>query len=122
MSSLGVKLPLTRDSGDGFAMIKSIKGMLKQNFKMLLFTIPGERVMEPDFGVGLKTYLFSNVSEDIQSQISYKIREQVQMYLPIISVNNIQFGLSSIETNTLSMRITYTIPTLGLQDLLEFTI
>jgi hypothetical protein len=122
MSSLGVKLPLTRDSGDGFTMIKSIKGMLKQNFKMLLFTIPGERVMEPDFGVGLKTYLFSNVSEDIQSQISYKIREQVQMYLPIISVNNIQFGLSSIETNTLSMRITYTIPTLGLQDLLEFTI
>jgi len=122
MSSLGVKLPLTRDSGDGFTMIKSIKGMLKQNFKMLLFTVPGERVMEPDFGVGLKTYLFSNVSEDIQSQISYKIREQVQMYLPIISVNNIQFGLSSIETNTLSMRITYTIPTLGLQDLLEFTI
>ena len=122
MSSLGVKLPLTRDSGDGFTMIKSIKGMLKQNFKMLLFTIPGERVMEPDFGVGLKTYLFSNVSEDIQSQISYKIREQVQMCLPIISVNNIQFGLSSIETNTLSMRITYTIPTLGLQDLLEFTI
>ena len=62
MSSLGVKLPLARDSSDGFGMIKNFKTMIKQNFKMLLLTNPGERVMEPDFGVGRKKFLFENSS------------------------------------------------------------
>ena len=42
MSSLSVKLPLARDSGDGFEMIKSFKSMIKQNFKMLLLTEKGD--------------------------------------------------------------------------------
>jgi phage baseplate assembly protein W len=54
MSSLGVKLPLARDASDGYGMIKSFKTMIRQNFKMLLLTSPGERIMEPNFGVGLK--------------------------------------------------------------------
>ena len=33
-----------------------------------------------------------------------------------------QFGLSNIDTNTLAMQIIYDIPSLGLQDLIEFTI
>ena len=122
MAGLAPKLPLTQDSGDGFTMIKSIKGMIKQNFKMLLLTNPGERVMEPNFGVGLKTYLFANATEDIQAQIGTKIREQTQLYLPVIRIRNIQFGLSNIDTNTLAMRVIYDIPSLGLQDLIEFTI
>ena len=122
MSSIGVKLPLTQDSGDGFTMIKSIKDMVKQNFKMLLLTNPGERVMEPNFGVGLKTYLFASAREDIQAQIGTKIREQTFLYLPIVKIRNIQFGLSDIDTNTLAMRIIYEIPSIGLQDLIEFTI
>jgi phage baseplate assembly protein W len=122
MSSIGVKLPLTQDSADGFTMIKSIKDMVKQNFKMLLLTSPGERVMEPNFGVGLKTYLFASATEDIQAQIGTKIREQTFLYLPIIKIRNIQFGLSDIDTNTLAMRIIYEIPSIGLQDLIEFTI
>ncbi len=60
MASLAVKLPLTPDSGDGFTMIKGLRALIKQNFKMLLLTIPSERVMEPEFGVGLKRFLFQN--------------------------------------------------------------
>ena len=49
MSSIGIKLPLTYNSADGFTMIKTIRQMIKQNFKMLILTNPGERVMEPQF-------------------------------------------------------------------------
>tara|TARA_Y100000310_G_scaffold138620_1_gene137623 strand:+ start:33002 stop:33370 length:369 start_codon:yes stop_codon:yes gene_type:complete len=122
MSSLGVRLPLTLDSGDGFTMIKSISEMIKQNFKMLLLTIPGERVMEPNFGVGLKTYLFANMGEGIQSSIDYKIREQVKIYLPVVALTNIQFFTSDIDINTLAIRITYKIPGIGVLDSLEFAI
>ena len=51
MSSIGVALPLRLDFSDGFVMIKDIKRMFRQNLKMLILTNPGERVMDPLFGV-----------------------------------------------------------------------
>ena len=60
MASLSVALPLQVDDSDGFVMNKSIGAVVKQNLKMLILTIPGERVMEPNFGAGIARYLFEN--------------------------------------------------------------
>ena len=122
MASLGVKLPLTQNSTNGFTMLKSIKGMIKQNFKMLVLTVPGERVMEPNYGVGLKTYLFSGMYEGVEGKIRTRLYEQVKMYMPIIAIQDIRFYTSDVDMNTLAIRITYQIPSIGVQDLLEFTI
>ena len=65
MASLAPKLPLTLDSGDGYTSIKILKTMIKQNFKMLILTNPGERVMNPDFGVGIRQFLFENFQSDV---------------------------------------------------------
>ena len=77
MSSIGVALPIEKDSVDGFAMLKGIRDTVKQNLKMLVLTNPGERVMEPEFGVGIKRYLFQNFSENIQSDIKQRVTRQV---------------------------------------------
>ena len=122
MSSFGVSLPLELDSVDGFVMLKSVKRLIKQNFKMLLLTNPGERVMEPDFGVGIKQFLFQNFGSGTEAQIDSKIRKQVNIYLPIINVNNISFGSADPDNNHLGFAISYSIPDLGATDLLEFTI
>ena len=98
MASLAVKLPITRDSGDGFTMIKDFRTLIKQNFKMLLLTNRGERVMEPSFGIGLHSYL------------------------PVIKIKEINFIVEDIDINKLSVSIEYSIPTLNVGDLLEFTI
>ena len=94
MSSLSVRLPLRRDSDDGYKMIKSIQGMVKQNFKMLLLTIPGERVMIPEYGVGLPRYLFELPSSNLEQNISSKINEQVDKYMPYLRIDNIAIGCS----------------------------
>ena len=122
MSSLGVKLPLTRDTIDGFTMIKSFKRMVHQNFKMLLLTHPGERVMEPEFGVGIKKYLFENFNEGTFAKIERDILKQTRIYLPAIQILEISFGASDVDNNTLGLHIRYAIPNLNIQDLLEFTI
>ena len=122
MASLSVQLPLTYNSADGFTMIKSIKRMIKQNFKMLLLTSPGERIMEPNFGVGVKNYLFSMYSENVPAQLRSKITEQVGIYLPVISITSIDFRISDPDTNTLGLVITYRIPEIGAKDLIELTI
>jgi|TARA_B100000686_G_C16133568_1_gene638576 phage baseplate assembly protein W len=122
MASLAVKLPLRQDSVNGFKMITDFKTLVKQNFKMLLLTSPGERIMEPSYGVGLRKYLFSSFDQGVFNTIEANIREQAKVYLPVITIQRIIFDASDIDANSLSAEIQYAIPTLNVQDLLEFTI
>ena len=122
MASIGPKLPLTLDSGDGYTSIKTLRSMIKQNLKMVILTNPGERVMEPEFGVGIKQFLFENFQGDVYARIDERIREQVRTYLPVISINRLEFGRLRQDENLLSLRLEYSIPDIGIRDLLEFTI
>ena len=122
MATLGVKLPITRDDINGFTMIDDFHSLVRQNLKMLILTNPGERVMIPDFGVGLPTYLFENFTETTYVQIENDIREQVATYLPIVSIGRVGFDNSSPDTSTLKIALEYYIPALGIKDLLQFTI
>lgn len=122
MGSLAVKLPLTRDSSDGFAMIKTFRTLTKQNFKMLLLTNPGERVMLPLYGVGMQQYLFENFTSSTFARIEAKIIEQVETYMPNVVITEIIFNQTSIDSNVLEIKIAYSIPILEVSDLLHFTI
>ena len=122
MASLAPKLPLTLDSGDGYTSIKTLKSLIKQNFKMLILTNPGERVMDPEFGVGIRQFLFENFESDVYARIEQKIREQTNIYLPVVSIRSIQFGKRAQDENSLALRLEYTIPDIAVRDLLEFTI
>ena len=122
MASLAVKLPLTKNSINGFTMIMDFRTLIKQNFKMLLLTSPGERIMEPAYGIGLRQYLFSNFDQSTFNVIEARIREQAQVFLPVIAVQEITFDLSNADANTMHAVIKYAIPSLNVQELLEFTI
>lgn len=122
MATLGVKLPITKDSIYGYTMIDDLTTLLRQNFKMLVLTNPGERVMIPEYGVGIRQYLFENYNASIESDIEARIRDQVKKYLPVITINRISFEDDSEKYNTMHIKIQYSIPALSVKDLLEFTI
>ena len=122
LGALGVSLPIELDSNDGFALNYGLKETIQQNFVMLLLTNPGERVMEPDFGVGIRTFLFKNKTENYRSSIIAKVNQQVRRYMPGIVIGKIDFAELEQDRNSLSIQITYAIPDIGLQDLLELTI
>ena len=122
MASFGVALPLTRNGIDGYTTIENFKTLIRQNLKMLILTAPGERVMVPDFGVGLRNYLFQNVGHEVFAQVEAKIREQVRRYMGVVTISRIEFAPSSIDRNTLGISIFYGVPNIGITDLLKFTI
>ena len=69
---ISVKLPLRVTGEDGaYALHKYLIGVVKQNFKNLVLTSPGERFMDPNFGVGAFALLFEN----------YNLHLVVNMYL-----------------------------------------
>ena len=120
--ALGLSLPITLDSSDGFTLLYTVRETLKQNFVMLILTNPGERVMEPGFGVGIKTFLFNNKSGDYRASISAKIHQQVKRYIPAIVISSIDYAETDKDRNSLSMRITYVVPDFGIKDLIDVTI
>ena len=122
MASIGVALPLTKNDTDGFTMLKRIAATAKQNLKMLLLTIPGERVMDSDYGVGMKKYLFHNFTQETYSEIDSKIREQIAIYMPAIQINEIRFSSAEQDANKLAVSISYYLPGISVSDLLQFTI
>jgi len=54
--SIGVAFPL--DDTNMFKGTQTLKQQVKSNLINLLLTQAGERINEPNFGVGLKHYLF----------------------------------------------------------------
>ena len=122
MASYAVRLPLTEDSGTGYTMIIRLKELIKQNMRMLILTNPGERVMVPEYGVGIKQFLFENFEEDTFQRIDQKIRQQVTKYMPAVNIDRIDMSSSEPDTNTLSIYLQYSIPAIAVGDLLEITI
>ena len=122
MASFGVALPISRDTSDGFAMLKSFKKVVKQNLKMLILTAPGERVMEPEFGVGVRNFLFENFNSSTYEKIRKKINDQASIYMPSIRIEEISFSGESQDLNRLLMQIRFSVPDIGITEMLEFTI
>jgi len=119
-------IPLQKSIEDGYyALTKTIAANTKQNLKNLLLTSPGERVMVPDFGVGLKHYLFTNQGETIEADLSFRIESQVATYLPFVSIDSLDFRrhepqyMNSDVENRLDLRIYYSVPNFAFSDLLE---
>lgn len=108
-------------------MLDNIKDVVKQNFKMLILTNPGERIMLPDFGIGMYTFLFEQDNPLLYQRIQQRIQTQTAKYLPFITVQDVQFD--SMETNseytenrTLKVTVTYYIKPLNASDVLSVSV
>jgi len=123
---LAPKLPLYLDANGGFSLHTNFRDLIRQNFKNLLLTSPGERIMMPDFGVGLMSFIFEQETSVLKSRLDSKIREQVKKYIPAISIitTNIISNRENPELspNSLYVGIKYAITPLGINDLLEITV
>lgn len=90
-------LPLEHDQTDSFyTLSKNVQESTKQNIKMLLFTSPGERIMFPEYGVGLRRFLFENTPE---AAIATAINRQVKKYM----LNQITITSLKIERGSKKM-------------------
>ena len=91
--TIGVAFPL--DSVNMFKGTTTVKEQVKSNLINLLLTEPGERVNEPNFGVGLKKLLFEQ-SPNVEV-LKEKINTQIEFYIPTITLSDVSFTPSEDE-------------------------
>ena len=111
MSNYSPVLPLQLDPTNGFQNNQTIIAVVMQNLKMLVLTSPGERVMDPNFGVGMRRFLFEQNNIEAHSRISVRIRRQVLEYMPFVEIVDIKFGTEqdneNIRANSLQVSIEF---------------
>lgn len=122
MSGIAVKLPVALSDTVGVATTKTVVETLRQNLKTLILTNPGERVMEPGFGVGLEKFLFERFTESTYASIQEELVNQVRTYMPQIAIKNFEVSTDGVDNSELRILIEYVITPLGTTDILDLPI
>jgi len=122
MPGFDININVSRDSHDGYLMTKSIKEQVRQKLIILLMMNPGERMMDPDAGVGLMRFLFNGFVGDrsFYSTITNKIMEQAGIYMKYIEIDEILFRELPESPEAIGLTVEYRIPVLN--DVDELTI
>ena len=96
---LGVRIPLFVDSIDGaYGLSKDMEELAQQNLKTIILTSPGERIMVPDFGVGVRNYIFEQNTPGTQAALRNAIQQQVSKYAPYILIEELQVSSPSVAS------------------------
>lgn len=115
------KLPLSLDENGQFINISQRLENIKQKLRTIVLTNPGEKIMDPSFGVGVRKFVFEpsigiirenpNGSfqerieiEDFNEALENSIVQQVRRYSDDIAIENIT---TEINEEKLYISITY---------------
>lgn len=92
--SLAIKFPMNGNKSKSNSGIFNVSYTTEEqavsNYINLLLTRPAERFMQPIFGVGLHLYLFEQNTEEFKFELEERIREQTDIWLPYIIVQDIR--------------------------------
>jgi phage baseplate assembly protein W len=97
-----------RIGGDGrTAVIEDRNRHIAHLIEQVLFTAPGERVMRPEFGSGLRELLFDGNSEALATAAEFMVQSAIQGFLKELVVIE---ALDIVrEDSTISITLTYVV-------------
>ena len=115
--AIGVAFPLLKEGN--FTQTFLTKDQVKANLLNVLLTEKGERIYQPDFGIGLKSVLFEN-NINISS-LEPEIERQINLYIPDIELYDMSLSFDSDE-QIATVKLTYAVLTDGELDAIEVNV
>jgi Bacteriophage baseplate protein W len=102
MSSLGFPY---RFSATGRSRVPDAETRVRELVEMLIFTLPGERVMRPDLGTPVAGLIFEGLNDALAATLQVSIHAALQQWLgDILEVREVAVAA---EDTTLAVDITY---------------
>ena len=82
---------------------------IRESLTILLGTSPGERIMRPTYGCGIKSLVFENMNESVLTQIEEMIEQAVLFFEPRITLDRIEVNTDDIYNGVVKIHLVYTI-------------
>tara|TARA_R110000851_G_scaffold187705_2_gene337610 strand:- start:4386 stop:4790 length:405 start_codon:yes stop_codon:yes gene_type:complete len=111
--AIGINLPL-----NGPAVFKSnyqTKDAIKNNLINFFLTNPGERYLNPEFGGGLRAFIFEQISNNSIQTLNEDLTNKLQENFTNINVDKLDI-LREDDNNTIIVALTYSVPNTNIKD------
>lgn len=80
---------------------------IKQSIRIILGTDQGERVMRPDFGAGLRSFIFGPISSTNLQRIKTRVQDALIKWEPRIDVLQVKVTFDPSERSKLLIDVNY---------------
>ena len=96
---IGINLPFKKSEGSEgyFLSTTTTIDAVKNNVKLLLSTDKGERIFQPNLGIGLRRFLFEPITGETTLAIQNEIVETFNFWLPFITIKDIKVETTSAD-------------------------
>lgn len=84
---------------------------IREALRILLFTVPGERIFHPAYGCGLKLMVFEQINESAVTEIKDVIERAVLFFEARVTLNSVEVDAENINEGQLKIRLHYTVRT-----------
>ncbi len=95
--------PLTRD-----LIVLKNENAIARSVKNIVFTVPGEKPFNPDFGSRITDSLFENIDDITASQIETELRDSIERFEPRVSITTLRVT-ANIDENGFDVVLVYDI-------------
>jgi Bacteriophage baseplate protein W len=103
---VGLAFPPAVDTRGALALV-AYEEDIRQSIQIILATNPGERVMRPEFGAGLRDFVFEPADLSTIQRLRTRVQEALIDWEPRIDVQAVDVTLDPVTRNTLFIGITY---------------
>lgn len=119
-----IKFPIEIADKTGFMEIpySDPTEAVKFHLKNILLTNPTENLSDPEFGVGLKSYIFEMETSEKVVNLQSIIVNQIKKYANYFSKLNVIVDTSGLYANSLTVRIEFEYGIKKLKDSIEVTV
>ncbi len=115
---LGVNIPFSNPNV--FSSTYTTQDAVKNNLINYFLTNPGEIPLNPNFGGGLRSFLFEQASSVTVENVKSFVQSKLDVAFPMIKVDSLEVLTTQQDYNTLIVRLKYYIPNSNINGTLNF--
>lgn len=80
---------------------------IRQSIKLILQTNRGERIMRPDFGCNLRSYIYSEINYTVMSEMEAEVKQALVIWEPRITDVEVHCSMDQDREGTILIDISY---------------
>jgi len=119
--STGIGISLPYDGPTGINTTYTTKDATKSNLLNFILTGKRERIMNPNFGSGIRDIIFDPLTENLTDQVENLIYGGIETYFPQVQINELTVDLSP-DNLTVIINLNYSIINTNIEDELQINI
>ena len=115
------KFPLQLGDRSLFEKADEVKKVVFFHLRNLILTHPGEMISDPEYGVGIRRFLFENITSGVLNNITDRIESAINTYLSYLDLVKLEVSAPP-DSNGVNITIAFEIPDLDIVEEVSFDV